>query len=399
MHNNILLYNSIEKPISDKYYNQNWISYFPDEFKNKSTQEIIGIIKDCDNFKLENFQNPAFIQEWKEEYSESLPETCFLLFTHGTWWLPSEVRHNAKKWVLNILSQVNGVDTQVELTKWEVNNLLRNFSDYMTRFEAKRAIKNWRVPEKQVITHALARALGDPNRPHLKNIIIITADGKKKYIQSEDRDTYILQPWERDWSEEFIRTTDFWWIQLIWDPKSFDKKWKKALDNFSTKTNQNLEETENKYWYSFTTDGHDTHDLIYTLDPDKPELRAWWNPYVSLGTLDGESCHPEVLNLFKQRFAYHLGIEEDKIAVNEPYTGWYTTLEHGMWYRQRLEKKWKNPNIRNVIQIEMWRFLYSKPDGRVNHDRAEFIWECKIRAMTDVDRAIKSGEIDLETTE
>ena len=67
-----------------------------------------------------------------------------------------------------------------------------------------------------------------------------------------------------------------------------------------------------------------------------------------------------------------------------------------MWYREKLKQEWKNPNIRNVIQIEMWRFLYSKPDGRVDHDRAEFIWECKIRAMSDVDRAIQSWKINLQ---
>ncbi|MCP4524247.1 MAG: N-formylglutamate amidohydrolase, partial [Candidatus Gracilibacteria bacterium] len=99
---------------------------------------------------------------------------------------------------------------------------------------------------------------------------------------------------------------------------------------------------------------------------------------------------------FKQRFAYHLGIQEDQIAVNEPYTGGYTTLEHGMGYREKLKRKGTNPNIRNIIQIEMGRYLYSKPDGRVDHDRAEFIGECKIRAMTDVNRAINSGKIDLK---
>ena len=306
------------------------------------------------------------------------------------------MRHDATKGVLNILSQVNGVNSQIELTKWEVNNLLRNFSDYMTRFEAKRALKNGRVSEQQVITHALARALWDPNRPHLKNVVIINRDEwYKKYIQAEDRENYKYLAWEEDWSEEFIRITDFGGIQLIWNPNHFKEKWKEALDNFSNKTTQSLEEAEAKYWYSFTTDGHDTHDLIYTTDPNNPKLRPGGNPYVSLGTLDWESCNPDILNLFKNRFAYHLWIEEEKIAVNEPYTGWYTTLEHGMWYRQKLKNEGNNPNIRNVIQIEMWRFLYSKADGRVDHDRGEFIWECKIRAMSDVDRAIKSWKIDL----
>jgi len=77
--------NKSEKPVSDLFYNTSGKSYFPDEWKDKSTQGIIKIIKDCDNFDLSNYNNPDFIQEGKDKYSFALPKTCFLLFTHGTW--------------------------------------------------------------------------------------------------------------------------------------------------------------------------------------------------------------------------------------------------------------------------------------------------------------------------
>ncbi|QFR39491.1 N-formylglutamate amidohydrolase [Candidatus Gracilibacteria bacterium 28_42_T64] len=388
--------NNLVGPSVEGFSDSTGNSFIDDSLRLYSEEALKEYFYNPDNIKFGNFQSETFKEEGKEKYHSPLPDTCTLTFTHGTFALPSEVRHDHVNGVLEILSDVEGIETQIKLTKKQVGDLLRNYSDHLTRGQSRRALKRGRLTNKQLINHPLSRAIGDPNRPTQKNVVIIDSEGKKHFIQPEDREAYVLKKGERDWSDEGIRETDFNGISLLGNPQKFKKIGKDAGEKFSYTISDRLETIEEKNGYSITTDNHDTHTFKKTKNSDNDDLRAGGFPYFSLGTLDGESCHPEIMELFRMRFAYHLGIDESTILVNEPFTGGYTTIEHGLGYREKLKKEGKNPNIRNFIQIEDGRYLYSRGiEGKADHDKAEFVGECKIRALTDVDRAIQSGEIDL----
>ena len=75
--------NISEKPVSDQFYNKSGKSYFPDEWKGKSTQEIINLIQDCDNFALGNYKNSDFIQDKIKKVWFSFTKN--MLFTLYSW--------------------------------------------------------------------------------------------------------------------------------------------------------------------------------------------------------------------------------------------------------------------------------------------------------------------------
>lgn len=369
-------------------------NYYPPELANQNDEAIMDFYADPENTKLGNYQMEEFNNNINLYKKEDFPKTALVVQTHATYYIPEDIRHSIIDGMQSILRQISPDGKEVlELrnsTKKEVFFLLKNYSDYKTRA----LLKNTLVPSDHIILHKLSRAFGDPNRPYKKNEVIISAQGLKKYIPETQREDYVLQEGERDWSLEFIREVDFGNISLFRDIKKYKEKWIDASDEYHGNIEKKLLEIEQWHWYSIMIDEHDTEMATGTLQGMLP--RKEWFPLISLGDLNGQSCHPWILECFRTNFAKHLWIDEKLIVVNEPYNGWYTTIKHGMWYRQKLEWEWKNKNTRNVIQIEYGRFLFNNSRDQItDFKRAKFIWECRRRALMDVDRDIKSWKIDL----
>lgn len=368
-------------------------TFYPTDVESLSNEEKLKYYSDPDNITLWNYGSERFKDSIDEYREDDFPESVLITQTHATYYVPSDIRHSVTSGMQSILKKISPDGEVVELkncTKKEVYFLLKNYSDYKTRA----LLKDTLIPNEQIILHKISRAFGDPNRPHEKNEVIISSDGSKKYIPKSDRADYVLQKWERDWSLEFIREVDFWNIMLFRDVNQHKDKWIQESEQFHGSIERKLIEIEDNIWYSIMIDEHDTEMATWTLNG--MESRKEWFPLISLGDLNGISCHPDILKYFRKYFAKHLWIDEESIVVNEPFTWWYTTIKHGMGYRQELERQWKSKNIRNVIQIEYGRFLFNNVlEQRTDFDRAKFIWECRRRALIDVDREVKKGNIDL----
>lgn len=368
-------------------------TYYPSSLDWKTEEEKMDYYSDPNNTVLLNYESKEFVNDSANYSKEDFPKNNLVVQTHATYYVPDEIRNDMVDWVNSILKKLSPDKKILETknaTKKDIHFLLKNYSDYKTRS----LLKSTLIPSDQIILHKLSRAFGDPNRPYEKNEVIICPGWVKKYIPKADRASYVLKEWERDWSLEFIRDVDFWNISIFVDAQKHKDLWIEASDNYHLSIEDSLEEKEEKHWYSFMIDEHDTELAKGTLN--WMELREEWFPLISLWDLNGISCHPGILESFRRNFAKHLWIDINLIVVNEPFTGWYTTIRHGMWYRQKFESEWKNPNIRNVIQIEYWRFLFNNVRDQItDFDRAKFIWECRRRAMIDVDRDIKSWIIDL----
>jgi N-formylglutamate amidohydrolase len=106
-------------------------------------------------------------------------------------------------------------------------------------------------------------------------------------------------------------------------------------------------------------------------------------PGVIIWTKDWESCNPEITQYFAARLEYYLWM---KPYVNVKYKWWYVTTQHGLKNRKEkdVNNNSANNSIRNMIQIELWRFLYMKKSTQeVDWERMEIIWEGLKRAIAD----------------
>ncbi len=306
------------------------------------------------NIKLMQFYSPEYFelfgitdpreteltQNEKNIYStKNFPKHVLTLLTHGTYFIPSEVREHIKNDIYNI----------VEWEKLTYKNYLRiikNFSDFWTRYVVKKSF----IPKTQVLSNMYSRFVWDPARD----------------IEADD----------------FIRNTDWSKNILLWIKNDNKKYWKAAHRIYHNSIEKRLLDLEKENWWSITIDDHDTWVLQIWVKKELDKFQSWWFPFIVLSTWDWDSCNNEILSYYAERIEFHLWI---KVLINNPYKWGYVLKKHWTYFRNTLLKYGWNYKKRNLIQQEVWKFLYlNERTQKVDFDKAELIWIWLARAKADL---------------
>jgi len=276
---------------------------------------------------LQYFDNPDnfYVKDSRTiEDSVGMPSNFLVSLTHWEYMLPS--------WWEEVLLKPHDIYLR----------LLQNFSDFWTAYIAK-----WmNIPEEQIIRNKYSRWIWDCNR----NI----------------HDTSIT------W---YLRETDFSWNVLFSGMDVFSTIAEKHYYDYHNSIIKWLESIEKRCSSSFLFDLHDTGVRLMKPDINQDTIKHDVFPAMSIANLDNTSCDNKVLEYFSEKITKYLWIP---VILNDPYKWWYVTKYH--WIDS---VRWKNSN-RNVIQIELARFLYMKESSQEIHiKRAEIIWNWLSKAMRD----------------
>jgi N-formylglutamate amidohydrolase len=219
--------------------------------------------------------------------------------------------------------------------------------------------KSW-IPNANVICFPWSRSIWDPNRE----------------IKIEKEDSK-LDIWKK-----FIRDYDFNWQKIIDNPGQFREIWIKKAKKYHIDLNSKLKKVEKYLWWSIWIDIHDTGNNLMNINSDLDQFRKDWFPEITLWTKNWESCNTEILEYLANKLNYYLWL---KVLINEPYEGWYVTTKHWKEHREKINNwNWSEKSKRNMIQIELWRYLYMQESTqKINWERMEIIWEWIKRAITD----------------
>jgi N-formylglutamate amidohydrolase len=224
----------------------------------------------------------------------------------------------------------------------EYIRLLKNFSDFWTTSIAE----SMSLENKQLITNSYSRWIWDCNRD----------------IKDKSETGY-------------IRKTDFSWNILFSDLTIFSELAQDHYYAYHNDISNWLESIEKQWNTSFLFDLHDTGVRLMNIDVERDTIKEDFFPSISIANFDGKSCSNEILKYFAEMITLYLWFP---VVINEPYKWWYVTKFHGIE-----SVKWKNID-RNVIQIELARFLYMKESTQeIDIERAEIIWDWLNRAMRD----------------
>ena len=258
----------------------------------------------------------------KEKFNLNFPDNSLVLLTHGTFAVNSDIR-KTMNW-----------------TNRQVYRLLKNYSDFWTR----KAIKSSWIPDESIVHNKTSRMTWDSNR----------------WLDAVD----------------FIRAADFSWNKLLDNPSDFRSEWEKRHREYHDEVTIQMQEKQDKNWWVIWFDIHDTWIRLMWKDKEYDKFREEWFPPITLWTRDWEACNDDILDFFSNRLEYHIWI---KPLLNEPYKWGYVTQRH--WEQYRINN---NTRKRNLIQIELGRFLYLKESTQeVDWERMEIIWEWLKRAIAE----------------
>jgi N-formylglutamate amidohydrolase len=205
-------------------------------------------------------------------------------------------------------------------------------------------VKYAHIPKNNLIKHKGSRLIWDPNR-------------------------------SRE-AEDFIRKADFSWNIIASDLQKYQQEWERKHKEYHNTIEKKLLNTQEELWWVVAFDIHDTWVRLMDMNPRKDTFRKGSFPLITLGTRDGKSCNEEIVHYFSSRIEYYLWIEP---LLNIPYKWWYVTQKHGELYRKE-----RNTNRRNVIQVEIWRYLYMQESTQaVDIDRMKIIAAWLRMAITD----------------
>lgn len=307
------------------------LKYVPNAIQYMSKEELLEFYDSPRNFFIKDCRGKSW-----ENSKENFPEQVWVFLTHGTFAIPFQIR--------NIISWV----------KKDAYRLIRNFSDFWTRKMVK---KSW-IPDENILTCGLSRLPWDANREY----------------RTEEEDNK-LEPLKK-----FVRESDFNEQVIVENPWQFREIGKDAVEKYWDKIKEFLTGAENNVWGSIWFDIHDTWVNLMNMDSTKDKFRPEGFPFMTLWTNDGESCNQEIVEYFAHRVQFYLWITPH---INEPFKGARIT---SMNWKKHREKLWNtNKSKRNMIQIELWRFLYMKESTQeIDTERMEIIWEWLKRAIADV---------------
>jgi N-formylglutamate amidohydrolase len=217
------------------------------------------------------------------------------------------------------------------------------------------------IPDDNVLCFPWSRAIWDPNREYKNEEEDLELDQWKKYIR------------DHDFNEQVI----------IKKPWQFRDTWKSKTELYHSVISSKLELAELLRGWSIWIDIHDTWVNLMNVDPELDTIKEEWFPDMIIWTKDWESCNPEILDFFVERLNHYLWL---KIYTNKLYKWWYVTTRHWKEYREELNDwDWLKKSKRNLIQVELGRYLYMKESTQeVDWERMEIIWEWIKRAITDL---------------
>ncbi len=263
------------------------------------------------------------VRDWrKEKFNLEFPENTVVLLTHWNFEIDSCLFNS------------------IDLSNNDYVRLIKNFSDFWTK---KAIIASW-IPERFIIENQTSRLTWDANRS-------TSAD-------------------------DFIRAKDFSWNKLLDNTSELQGEWEKKHKKYHDTISKKMKELEQKEDWVIWFDIHDTWIRLMWEQKISDTFRKEGFPLISLWTKDGDSCNDEILNYFAGRLEYHLWIRSH---INDPYKWWYVTIKHWKNYREE-----NNTRKRNLIQVELGRFLYLKESTQeIDTQRMEIIWEWLKRAMTE----------------
>ncbi len=222
----------------------------------------------------------------------NFPKNILIILTHVSYYIPVELQDNL-----------------TDSMKSSNNRLLKNFSDFGTKF----LISN-KIPKNQIIEVGFSRALWDPNRS----------------LESPD----------------LFRTTDFNGIQ-IWKKELTKEKKEDLLEKYYKIHHNNVKrkilEMKKRYKQMLIIDLHDTWNLLMWVNTSQDKEKEKLFPKLALC-----DCEGETLNQYLENFIEKIFLDQLKIQPiwNNPYKSSFTISKY--------------KNIENwifALQIEFWRYL------------------------------------------
>ncbi len=321
------------------------LNFIPDGFSNLSSDELLVKYDNPKNFHIPE----TALQEINTLESGSFPKHATVLLTHGLFSVNSADRQAVVKEVEKTQVKVHDMLTSKNI--WY--RLLKNFSDLGTRKVAK-----YMFTPSNDEWYSKENGANDNEKYEYPENIIIPGVPRIKWDPARDSQ-----------ANDFQRETDFNGNELL--PENYlewDKSWEKAHKIYHEKITNRLIGLEQDDKRSITFDVHDTWVRMMDQDPDKDIFREWWYPKMEIGTLNWDSCDPEILAFFIQQVEKYFGFTP---VVNTKYKWGYVTKRHGWEARKNME----NPHQRNVLQIELGRYLYMKESTQeIDHEQARKVW-------------------------
>lgn len=288
--------------------------FIPPELQDKDKSELLEYYDNPKNFFI-----PDNTKEIEKLDNILFPKHATVLLTHGIFSINSEKR--------------NEIAHHLWANKEQVYRLLKNFSDWWTRKVINRSF----IPKENIIIPKSPRLEWDPARA-------IDSDDA---IRSTDFNNNQLLP------EKTIKTLKSEWS--LWQINHKEYHWNIAKKLWTIEADR---------WGSITWDIHDTWVNMMNINPQKDSFREGWYPKMEIGTLEWDSCNQEILDFFVKQVEKYFWFTP---TINQKYKWWYVTQVHGKKYRGD-----KNTRTRNLLQIELGRYLYMKESTQtINWEQAE----------------------------
>ncbi len=319
------------------------LNFVPEEFSNLSQDELLDTYDNPKNFHIPK----TALEELNKLKPDSFPKHATVLLTHGLFSINSQDRRAVAKQVENIKQE----SQDIIIPRKRAYRLLRNFSDFWTRKVAK-----YMFTHEDDKWYSKSNWAND-NYEYPENIII---PGVPRIKWDPARDVE---------AKDFQRETDFNGNELLpEDYLQWNDSWEKAHKIYHDKINNRLFGLEKNWKRSITFDVHDTWVRMMDENSDKDTFREWGYPKMEIGTLNWDSCDPEILAFFITQVEKYFGFTP---VVNTKYKWGYVTQRHGRDARENME----NLNQRNVLQIELGRYLYMKESTQeIDHQQARKVW-------------------------
>lgn len=300
----------------------------PDKFSNEFPGKLLEIYDNPKNFDINDCRD-----EVSELKPNSFPKHGTVLITHGAFALNHKDRVAVVDEIEKNKQKVWGLVEDREITRRQAYRLLRNFSDWWTRKIAKKMF---------TLTDYTWWKFFYPD-----NVIIAKSPRIK---------------WDANRSKEpidgFKKTTDFNKNKLIpRENQTEDDTWDKDHEIYHGKIESRLSWLEKNDGWSITFDIHDTGVRKEYITEELDHFRPWGYPMMEIGTLDWESCNPEILEYFAEQVKIYFGFTP---VINEQDKWGYVTQHNGRDARKKMKSEGKNPKRRNMMQIELGRYLYMK---------------------------------------
>ena len=305
-----------------------------------------------------NFHIPDIgLREIKDLEPNSFPKHAIVLLTHGLFTINSRDRIAVVNQIEQTKQEQYDIIDDRRTTKKQAYRLLRNFSDFWTRKVAKYMFTlswdEWYWTNNSFINRS--------GSPYPENVIIPWSP-RIKWDPNRSAD-----------AKDFKRETDFNGIKLIPRENQLkDQVGNKDHWKYHMSIEDRVADVESSYWWSIVFDIHDTWVRKQDIFTDNDFFRPWWYPEMEIGTLDGDSCNPVILEYFAEQVEKYFGFIP---VINEQDKGGYVTQLH--WWEERENRviSEEEPRVVNAMQIELGRYLYMKESTQeIDHDQARKVW-------------------------